>query len=506
MPPRYSYWTILAGGLPTAFRAAEREELLPTFQRLREKHPDAEMKWFAKGKLWDSPQDARRADDHSGSRPGAERGERRGRDWRPGGSHRDPRQPFIDAKKARNARWRQERFDRRQRDDGAPPDQEPRPTRESRGGAARPDSPPRGTDHRGARGGGDQRGNRPKWNERPPRDRDAREPRPRSEQQDERPRWNDRPRRGNDARAERQPSGTGDRPAWKDRPPRENDRRDNRAGSERPQWNDRPPRPKDGRADRPPREPRGDRPPWKDSAPGGKKRDEWHRDRDARGSGKPPGSRFPAKSHGGRDQWRDRQRDDRGPRQERPGEQRGSGRPDQQDQRDWRNRPPAGGSGDRPFRDRPRPPREDRPPRNDRGDWRNDERPRGNRPGGDWRNEKSGRSERGSDHGGGSDNRSRERFNDTRGPKTSSGPRRPKSSSDRSPGGSPSGRRPFDRSGFDRPPRGGESETPAPPKRPNRQPRPNENPEPTPPPRPSEPRITPPGPPERGRGDRFRRR
>ena len=49
MPPRYAYWTIMAGGLPTAFRAAEREELLPTFNRLKEKHPDAEMKYFARG-------------------------------------------------------------------------------------------------------------------------------------------------------------------------------------------------------------------------------------------------------------------------------------------------------------------------------------------------------------------------------------------------------------------------------------------------------------------------
>ena len=54
MPPRYAYWTILAGGLPTAFRAAEREELLPTFKRIQEKHPDAEMKYFARGKLWES--------------------------------------------------------------------------------------------------------------------------------------------------------------------------------------------------------------------------------------------------------------------------------------------------------------------------------------------------------------------------------------------------------------------------------------------------------------------
>ena len=50
MPPRYAYWTIIAGGLPTAFRASEREELLPTFQRIKEKHHDAEMKWFARGK------------------------------------------------------------------------------------------------------------------------------------------------------------------------------------------------------------------------------------------------------------------------------------------------------------------------------------------------------------------------------------------------------------------------------------------------------------------------
>ena len=58
MPPRYAYWTILAGGLPTAFRTTEREELLPTFKRILEKHPDAEMKYFARGKLWDSPEAA----------------------------------------------------------------------------------------------------------------------------------------------------------------------------------------------------------------------------------------------------------------------------------------------------------------------------------------------------------------------------------------------------------------------------------------------------------------
>jgi hypothetical protein len=121
MPPRYAYWTIIAGGLPTAFRAADREELLPTFQRIKEKHPDAEMKWFARGKLWASQEEARGADKRGGrSQPRSQRGGRdrepRTRDWRPGGEHRDPRQKFIDAKQQRNASRRQERWQRKNAD------------------------------------------------------------------------------------------------------------------------------------------------------------------------------------------------------------------------------------------------------------------------------------------------------------------------------------------------------------------------------------------------------
>ena len=112
MPPRFVYWTIIAGGLPTAFRAAEREELLPTFKRIQEKHPDAEMKWFARGRLWESPEEAKQEADARRAR--APRGDARGRDWRPGGEHRDPRQKFKDAKKERNLDWRKERFERRQ--------------------------------------------------------------------------------------------------------------------------------------------------------------------------------------------------------------------------------------------------------------------------------------------------------------------------------------------------------------------------------------------------------
>jgi hypothetical protein len=105
MPPRYSYWTILAGGLPTSFRAAEREDLLPTLRRLQAKHPDAVMKWFQRGQLWESP-DAARAEFQRATAP-------RGRDWRPGGEHRDPRAVFKKNKQERNQARRQERFARK---------------------------------------------------------------------------------------------------------------------------------------------------------------------------------------------------------------------------------------------------------------------------------------------------------------------------------------------------------------------------------------------------------
>jgi len=121
MPPRFSYWTILAGGLPTSFRAAERDDLLPTLRRLQERHPDAAMKWFQRGKLWASPEEAESAF----QKPA----EPRGRDWRPGGMHRDPREPFKKQKRERNQARRQQRFDRKQ---GRPEQESPERERQQR--------------------------------------------------------------------------------------------------------------------------------------------------------------------------------------------------------------------------------------------------------------------------------------------------------------------------------------------------------------------------------------
>ena len=89
MPPRYAYWTILIDNQPTAFRAREREELLPTYNQLARKNDVIAMQWFARGKLWDSPEAERAAHE----RPRAPF-EKRNREWRPGGEHKDPRARF----------------------------------------------------------------------------------------------------------------------------------------------------------------------------------------------------------------------------------------------------------------------------------------------------------------------------------------------------------------------------------------------------------------------------
>ena len=94
MPPRFAYWTILIDHKPTAFRAREREELLTTLHQLRRKNSDVLMKWFARGRLWESREeerDAWRARHKLRPPAGAPA---RGHRWRPGGQHADPRARF----------------------------------------------------------------------------------------------------------------------------------------------------------------------------------------------------------------------------------------------------------------------------------------------------------------------------------------------------------------------------------------------------------------------------
>jgi hypothetical protein len=89
MPPRYSYWTILIDGAPTAFRAADEADLAPTIAQLRRTNADVVLKWFSEGKIWDS-KDAQQL---ARRRPRPERPKRE-KTWRPGGKHEDPRARF----------------------------------------------------------------------------------------------------------------------------------------------------------------------------------------------------------------------------------------------------------------------------------------------------------------------------------------------------------------------------------------------------------------------------
>jgi hypothetical protein len=278
MPPRHAYWTILIDDQPTAFRAHDPEELLPTLNRLREKNASANMKWFERGQLFDSREAAREAglgkgerrwegprparDDHAAGPP-------RNKDWRPGGEHRDPRQRYKDAKKAKWTRFKEkirERHEQRQARDPqrfSPPHGDP--LRDSaRGepgiGRDRAQSP---RDDRSQPDGaptrphgdkyGDQRPQKPDWRSR--EDQGRRLPKPQWRDRDERDQRPPKPAwRTRDERDQRPP-----KPAWRTR-----DQRDQRPP--KPAW-----RTRDERDQRPPK------PAWRtrdDARSTGWKRDE----------------------------------------------------------------------------------------------------------------------------------------------------------------------------------------------------------------------------------------
>ena len=162
MPPRFAYWTIILDGAPTSFRMKERDEILPLFNQLKSKNPGALLKWFSGGRLWDSPEQAKEVRDvekvrrfreerakeakeqHEGGedplaefrrqhgrpadgsdqkvpeptdpngraaappRPRSNRppGDRRGKDWRPGGEHKDPRDKYKLPPGEARKRWK----------------------------------------------------------------------------------------------------------------------------------------------------------------------------------------------------------------------------------------------------------------------------------------------------------------------------------------------------------------------------------------------------------------
>jgi 23S rRNA pseudouridine2605 synthase len=246
MPPRFAYWTILIDNTPTAFRARDREELLPTFAQLKRKSEDVVIKWFAQGRLWDSPE-AQRA---VGRKP-AFTGEKRGNDWRPGGTHKDPRDRFKKKNRPERA-WSE--------GDAAPPR---RPRSDSAAGSRpwrdKPAAPARGDrPWSGKPTGAPPRNDRP-WQTKPTGPRSERKP------------WSNKPAGGapHGNRPWRdKPAGPprGDRP-WSNKPPG-GDRRPwsgKPTGGERKPWQKKPFRPGGARtpnsSSAEPRKRRDDEPP-----------------------------------------------------------------------------------------------------------------------------------------------------------------------------------------------------------------------------------------------------
>ncbi|MEO7276076.1 MAG: hypothetical protein ABIX28_03500, partial [Vicinamibacterales bacterium] len=353
MPPRHVYWTIILEGKPTAFRAHTREELQPTFKQLSSKHADIQMKWFARGRLWESPDEEK---DLSTRGPGSER---RAASWRPGGKHEDPRERFKIPRDEKRRRFA-ERLHRGRPDDErapaeggegqAPPDAVMPPAdggREAREQApVRNDAPEQPVSPAGGDGPEPKRPSGPRGEGSGPSARVDRDDRPRDR---ERQPYSDRPR------GDGRPSG--DRP-WSPRPKPFGDRGDRpsgppRDGGARGGWEKKPWDRKPG-----PAEPRGG-----DDRPSG-----------ARPSGPRDGGGEGPRGPAGGDR-------ERKPYSDRP---RGEGRPS--GDRPWSPRPkPYGDRGDRPSG----PPRggggggwEKKPWERKPGPRGGDDRPTGGRPAG----------------------------------------------------------------------------------------------------------------------------
>jgi hypothetical protein len=93
------------GATPTAFRSRFRDDLVPTLKQLQRTQPDAALRWFYRGRFWESPEAEREAflsRRHMSSD--------RGKDWRPGGTHKDPRAKYRKTRDQKRAQFKQRRF------------------------------------------------------------------------------------------------------------------------------------------------------------------------------------------------------------------------------------------------------------------------------------------------------------------------------------------------------------------------------------------------------------
>ena len=101
MGKAFTFWVIVAGTTPTAFRARTRDVLLPTLHQLQRTQPDTSLRWCERNRLWTSPAEARDA-----LRAGRQQRRTRKPDWRPGGDHQDPRARFELSRDQKRARFK----------------------------------------------------------------------------------------------------------------------------------------------------------------------------------------------------------------------------------------------------------------------------------------------------------------------------------------------------------------------------------------------------------------
>ena len=116
MAQAHSFWMIIDGAVPTAFRARDREDLLPTLNQLLRTQPGVKLVWFEGGRSWDSPEAAKEARE-------LRRRESRGRKptWRPGGAHVDPREKYKISRDDKRARFKKRAtFERQRSEEGGP--------------------------------------------------------------------------------------------------------------------------------------------------------------------------------------------------------------------------------------------------------------------------------------------------------------------------------------------------------------------------------------------------
>lgn len=107
-----AFWVILVGETPTSFRAKMREDLVPTLRQLQRTQTDVRLRWFERGRIWESPQQAIGV----AKLAGTVARERRPKEWRPGGEHRDPRARFELTRDQKRAKFKREQREDRSED------------------------------------------------------------------------------------------------------------------------------------------------------------------------------------------------------------------------------------------------------------------------------------------------------------------------------------------------------------------------------------------------------